>query len=258
MMQLKGNALAFDLETTSSISHETRIVQIHMMKITPQGGCEQKTFLLNPEQPITKGAFKAHGISDEQVKDCPVFKQVCVQIYNFVADVSHIITYNGNKFDIPILVRQLQECGIFWNLDRIDFVDVMKLVHLMNPRTLGAMYEKYSGENLEGAHDAANDVMATVKLLWLMLQAHPEIPKDPKEIELFANEGKSRLDVQGVFSFNDENKIMFSNGKHKGEVVDLSLHRSYLDWMTKANKPPFAPETLEIVNKFLNNQISNS
>lgn len=254
MIELKGPMVVLDIETTSAVAHETGIVQLHILKIFPDGRSYEKQWVINPEKPITPGAIEAHGITDAMVADKPTFKQVSVQIYNELFDCKHIVTYNGLKFDLPIVVRHLDKAGIQLITDNMDLIDVFGLVRRIHPRTLVAMYRHYFGSDFEGAHDAGADVMATIKLMYAMVQRHEEIPKDLKEMALYANDDKPIVDLSGFFTIQD-NKIVFSTGKHQGEVVDLQSHRSYLTWMVE--KGGFSKSTVELANKFLNNQISN-
>lgn len=257
MIKLTRDMVVIDLETTSNKADSARIVSISAIRITPEGKMDKLYLVLNPEAPIDPKASETHGFYEDDVKDCPTFKQKAVAIHNHISGCGVYVTYNGNRFDLPILSRQLSEAGLSLPLEDIDIIDVFGLVTRLNPRTLTAMVKQYLGEDLEGAHDASVDTMATVRLLYKMAQVHPEIPEDTKDIALFANNDKPLLDLAGKFSYNEDGKIIFVGGKHNEEVVDLSKHRSYMEWMQRADKPPFNPDTLVIVNKFLNNQISN-
>jgi len=66
----------FDLETTGISITQDRIVQIGAIKVMPDGSEEVKNVLINPTIPIPAGATAVHGISDEEVKDKPKFRQI--------------------------------------------------------------------------------------------------------------------------------------------------------------------------------------
>ena len=252
MIKLTKDMVVIDLETTTNKSDSARIVSLSAIRITPEGKMDKLYLVLNPEAPIDPKASETHGFYEDDVKGCPTFKQKAVAIHNHISGCGVYVTYNGNRFDLPILSRQLNEAGLSLPLDGIDIIDVFGLVTRLNPRTLTAMVKQYLGEDLTEAHNAEADTMATVRLLYKMAQVHPEIPEDTKDIALFANNDKTLIDISGFFTVDDDGYTAFSTGKHMGERVSIDQHRSYLDWMvTKGN---FSQQTRDIANKFLNNK----
>lgn len=95
----------FDLETTGIDVTKDRIVEISLLKVSPDGKEETKTMRINPEMPIPKQSTDIHGISDEDVKDEPTFKLVAKDVAKFIAG-SDLGGYNSNKFDIPLLAEE--------------------------------------------------------------------------------------------------------------------------------------------------------
>ena len=66
----------FDLETTGINIAKDKIVEISVLKVMPNGKEEQKTIRVNPEMHIPEQASAIHGIYDDDVKDCPTFKEI--------------------------------------------------------------------------------------------------------------------------------------------------------------------------------------
>ena len=75
-LNLKNPLVFFDLETTGVNIASDRIVEISYLKIKPNGEEISKTRKINPEMHIPEESSAIHGIYDEDVKDCPTFKQV--------------------------------------------------------------------------------------------------------------------------------------------------------------------------------------
>ena len=75
-LNLKRPIIFFDLETTGIDTARDRIVEISMIKIMPDGEEITRTRRLNPGMPIPPEATAVHGITDDDVKDCPTFAQV--------------------------------------------------------------------------------------------------------------------------------------------------------------------------------------
>jgi len=75
-LNLKNPIVFFDLETTGINISRDRIVELSFLKIHPNGEEEIKSKRVNPEMPIPAESTAIHGITDEDVKDCPTFKQI--------------------------------------------------------------------------------------------------------------------------------------------------------------------------------------
>ena len=86
-MELKLNnpIVFFDLETTGINIAKDRIVEISVLKVMPNGKEEQKTVRVNPGMHIPEQASAIHGIYDEDVKDCPTFKEIAKDLVKLYA-----------------------------------------------------------------------------------------------------------------------------------------------------------------------------
>src|ERR1700712_1234022 len=90
--------LAFiDLETTGTNLAVDRIVEIAIVKISPDGSKHIKQKLINPQMPIPKACSDMHGITNDKVKDAPVFKEVANELKQFI-DNADLSGYNSNRF----------------------------------------------------------------------------------------------------------------------------------------------------------------
>ncbi len=157
--------LAFiDLETTGINMSSDRIVEIAIVKILPDGTKQVKRKLINPEMVIPQSSIDVHGITNEMVKDAPTFKQAGNEIKQFLENCD-LAGYNSNKFDIPLLVEEFLRAGQDFNVDGRKLVDVQKVFHMMEPRTLSAAYKFYCSKELENAHSAEVDATATWEVL---------------------------------------------------------------------------------------------
>ena len=70
------------------------------LKISPNGKEEGKTRRINPEMPIPPEATAIHGITDEDVKDCPTFKEIAKSLASQIEGCD-LAGFNSNRFDIP-------------------------------------------------------------------------------------------------------------------------------------------------------------
>jgi len=244
--------LAFiDLETTGINMSSDRIVEIAIVKILPDGTKQVKRKLINPEMVIPQSSIDVHGITNEMVKDAPTFKQAGNEIKQFLENCD-LAGYNSNKFDIPLLVEEFLRAGQDFNVDGRKLVDVQKVFHMMEPRTLSAAYKFYCSKELENAHSAEVDATATWEVLDAQVARYPQIGNTVDSILKAVGDDEivefaRRMIVQ-------EGKIVFNFGKHKGKVVEdvLRMERSYYDWMMQGDFPQHTKQKLtEILHKMM-------
>ena len=170
-LNLLNPIVFFDLETTGVNIAKDRIVEISVLKVLPNGKEEQRTIRVNPEMHIPEEASKVHGIYDEDVKDCPTFKLIAKELARYIEGCD-LGGYNSNRFDIPLLAEEFLRVGVDFDMSKRKFVDVQTIFHKMEQRTLSAAYRFYCNKNLEDAHTAAADTMATYEVLKAQLDRY--------------------------------------------------------------------------------------
>lgn len=243
-MKFKNPIIFFDLETTGVDTMNDKIVQIATVKILPNGERESKEYLINPDRPIPKEASDVHGITDEMVKDKPLFSKYAKNLNTYFENCD-IGGYNSNQFDMSMLIEEFKRSGIDFDTSNRNYVDVMKLESQLNPRTLEAVYNRYTGNNIENAHDALADVNATIEVLESQIEVHGLV-FDTEELDKLSQGDNLRVDVAGKLC-NINGKICWSFGKHKGNPVKDTP--SYANWFLGTSVPS---ETAKIIKEQLN------
>jgi DNA polymerase-3 subunit epsilon len=247
-LQLTKPIAFIDLETTGVNISTDRIVEIAIVRIAVDGTKSVKRKLVNPLMPIPAGASDVHGITDEMVKDAPSFKQVANEIKQFMENCD-LGGYNSNRFDIPMLIEEFLRAGIEFTTDERKLVDVQKVFHMMEQRTLSAAYKFYCNKVLEGAHGAEVDATATWEVLEAQIERYPQIGNSVEQIVKFTGEDDI---VDFARRFIKENGIeIFNFGKHKGKPVTQVLKEEpqYYDWMMKGD---FSMNTKQKLTEILN------
>jgi DNA polymerase-3 subunit epsilon len=250
-LQLKKSLAIFDLETTGINIGSDRILEIAIIKITPDGTVHKKRKLLNPEMPIPPASTEVHGITNEMVKDAPTFKQAANEIKQFI-DGCDLAGYNSNRFDVPILMEEFLRTGIEIDLKTTKLIDVQRIFHQMEQRTLSAAYKFYCNKNLDGAHSAEIDAGATWEVLQAQVERYPQLGNSVESI-LKATGEEEIVDFARRFIM-ENGKEVFNFGKHKGRPVADVLRQEpqYYDWMMKGDFPLHTKQKLsEIFNRTL-------
>lgn len=243
MLHLKKPLAFIDLETTGTNLGTDRIVEIAIVKILPDGNKSVKRKLINPEMPIPPSSSDIHGITDEMVKEAPSFKQVAQELKQML-DGCDIGGYNSNRFDIPLLIEEFIRVEVDFDMKGRRLLDVQRIYHMMEPRTLSAAYKFYCGKNLEDAHSAEADAVATAEILEAQIQKYPQLG-DSVESVIKATGEEVIVDFARRFGFENGTEV-FNFGKHKGRPVSevLRSEPQYYDWMMKGDFPRHTKQKL--------------
>ena len=224
------------METTGTNINTDRIVEICYLKVYPNGNEEAKTMRINPGMHIPEEASAIHGIYDEDVKDCPTFKEVARNIARDIEGCD-LAGFNSNRFDIPVLAEEFLRAGVDVDLGRHKFIDVQVIFHKMEQRTLSAAYKFYCGKDLEDAHTAEADTRATYEVLMAQLDRYPETLKNDVAFLSEYSSFNRNVDFAGRMVYNDAGVEVFNFGKYKGIPVAEVLKKDpgYYSWILNSD-----------------------
>ncbi|MBQ1279508.1 MAG: 3'-5' exonuclease [Bacteroidales bacterium] len=245
-LNLKNPIVFFDIESTGLNVATDRIVEISIVKINPDGSEEIKTRRINPTIPISPEAQKVHGISDEDVKNEPTFAQIAKSLAKWMEGCD-IAGYNSMKFDIPLLSEEFLRADVDFDFRKRKLVDVQNIFHKMEQRTLTAAYKFYCQKDLENAHSAEADTLATYEILKAQLDKYPDLQNDVKFLAEFSTKSKF-VDYAGRIVYNEKDVPVFNFGKHKGRAVTdvLKAEPSYYSWMMNGD---FTRDTKKVLTE---------
>ena len=221
-LNLKKPIIFFDLETTGTDISKDRIVEICYIKIFPDGREVEYTKRINPGMHIPEVASAVHGIYDDDVKDCPPFKEVAKEIAKEFEGCD-VAGFNSNRFDLPLLAEEFLRAQVDIDLSRLSAIDVQVLYHKREPRTLTAAYRFYCGKELEDAHSALADTRATYEVLKAQLSHYSDMENDMDALSkesCFTN----NVDFAGRIVYDENGREVFNFGKYKGMPVDGNIH----------------------------------
>ena len=236
-LNLKNPLVFFDLETTGIDIAKDRIVDISMVKVMPNGEEIVKTRRINPGMPIPPEATAIHGITDEDVKDCPKFKEIAKSLAAQIEGCD-LAGFNSNRFDIPMLAEEFLREGVDVDLNRRKFIDVQTIFHKMEQRNLTAAYKFYCNKDLTNAHSAEADTMATYEVLKAQLDRYPELENDVNFLSKYSS-FTNNVDFAGRMVYNEKGQEVINFGKYKGRLVEevLKSDPSYYAWIMNGDFP---------------------
>lgn len=258
-LNLQKPLVVFDLETTGLDLVKDRIIQISYIKVYPDGKEERGDELINPERPIPQLVTELTGISDDDVKDKPTFKELAQTIADKFTGCD-FAGFNSNHFDVPLLAEEFLRASIDFDFSKCRLIDACNIFRKMERRNLAAAYKFYCGRKMEEdfeAHRADQDTEATYRVLMGQLDKYaPGANEDEEKVlendmdklaefsktnnnidfagrivwgELKDRNGKTILDKDG----NPQMVEVFNFGKHKGlPVADvLRMDPGYYSWI---------------------------
>lgn len=258
-LNLTKPLIVFDLETTGLDLVKDRIIQISYIKVHPNGTEERENIFVNPGKEIPAEVTELTGISNDDVKDSPSFKELAAKL-NEKLKGCDFAGFNSNHFDIPMLAEEFLRAGVDFDFSKCRLIDAQTIFHKMERRNLAAAYKFYCGRKMEEdfvAHRADNDTEATYRVLMGELDKYsPDVQEEPErrlpnDMDALAEFSKmnDNVDFAGRIVWKpvvgkdgkpaaDENgnpiKIeTFNFGKYKGRpVIDvLRQDPGYFSWM---------------------------
>ncbi len=246
-LNLKKPLCFFDIESTGVNVVKDRIVEISILKIFPNGNRESRTWLVNPGIPIPPEVVAIHGISDEKVAQEPTFKELAHRIHDMIKDAD-LAGYNSNKFDIPMLAEEFLRAEVDFDFSKKKSVDVQNIFHKKEQRTLSAAYRFYCDKNLEDAHSAEADTLATYEILKSQLDRYSDLENNVDFLAQFSNRFRA-ADFAGFIILNEEDVECFSFGKYKNQAVEEVLDKDpgYYGWIQNADFPLYTKKVLTAI-----------
>ncbi|MFN8436530.1 MAG: 3'-5' exonuclease [Cytophagales bacterium] len=242
-LNLRKPLAFFDLETTGINISKDRIVEISIVKVHINGTKEIKTERINPGMSIPKESSMIHGIYDEDVANKPKFAELAKTFANYLEGCD-LAGFNIVKFDVPMLVEEFLRADVNFDIKNRNLVDAQKIFHMMEPRTLSAAYRFYCNKDLDNAHSAEADTLATFEVLNAQMQRYENkevvddkgnktIPIVNDMTALHKLTISKNVDLAGRMVYNDKGDALFNFGKYKDKLVTDVLQKdpAYYGWI---------------------------
>jgi len=222
-----------DLETTSKIPREARIVEIGLVQCMPDGTTKEWWSVINPGVSIPPDATAKHNITDADVVGKPRFEDVAAKLLPAFRHCD----YGGYnvRYDLDVLKYEYERAGVS-AIREIDdpparLLDGLRLWQLAEPRTLTDFLKRWCQRDHVDAHDAKADIDGTVEgVIALLSQVSQElVPHDLQKIhDLSFPRDPNALDAKSMFIRNSAGVPVFNFGKHRGKPV--KTEKAYFKW----------------------------
>ncbi len=243
-LNLKRPIAFLDLETTGINVTNDRIVELSVLKISPNGKEEWMSTRVNPEIPIPPKTTAIHGITDADVANAPVFREVAKNLTAFLEGCD-LAGFNAVKFDIPVLAEEFLRANIDFNFRKRKYIDVQVIFHKKEQRTLSAAYQFYCEKSLVDAHSSKADTQATYDVLKSQLDRYSDLENDVEKLADFSC-FNTNVDFAGRIILDENGVETFNFGKHKGKGVEavFAEEPAYYSWMMNSDFPLYTKKIL--------------
>lgn len=238
-LDLERPVVFFDLETTGLSLSRDRIVELAVLRVSPQGDVFEKVRRYNPEIPIPPEAAAVHGITDEVVADEHPFRRTAKSLAKLL-EPCDLAGFNIRRFDLPILLAEFRRAGVSFDVQGRLLIDMKMIFHREEPRDLSAAARFYLGRDHQDAHTALGDIRTTAAVLTAQLDRYPHLPRDVAGLHAYCDEmGPYVTEFDRWFSEKGD-ELVFNRGKHKGVALAEVARTApdYLEWMTRADDMP--------------------
>lgn len=249
-LRLRRPLAVFDLESTGRAPYVDRIIEITIIRLSPDGSERALHQRVNPQVPIPPDATAVHGITDADVAGAPTFAALASEIKDFLEGCD-LAGYNVIRFDLPLLEAEFQRAGVEFSRQGRAVVDAMTIFHLKEPRDLAAAARFYLGRTMPEVHTSETDARATLDILSAQVQRYSDIPDDMDALHELCNPvNPDWIDPEGKFVWAGE-VAAIAFGRHKGRSLQelaAEPEPNYLHWMLGQD---FSPEVMGIVRDAL-------
>lgn len=229
-LQLVRPIVWLDLETTGLDLRRDRIVEISVLRETPDGALEERTRRVHPGMPIPPESTAVHGIRDEDVRHEPPFERLAKGLAEFL-EGADLGGFGIERFDAPLLMLEFERAAVNFSLEGRALVDAQRVFHQMEPRDLAAACRFYLQRDLADAHSAAADAIAAREVLAAQIERYPDLPVTPAELAARFGD-KTRVDPEGKFVWRGSEATL-NFGKYRGRSLRELVQQEpdYLRWM---------------------------
>ena len=248
---LKRALVFFDLETTGTNLGKDRIVEVALVRVDPDGSRQTLDQRVNPGMPIPPASTEVHGISDDDVRDQPGFKEVAPKVAALLKDAD-LAGYNIRRFDIPLLEEEFRRVGVEWKQGDAKVVDAYEVFQKYVSHSLQGAVRFFCNRDHEDAHSAMADVTATMDVLSAQVERYPDLPRDVEALAaaVVPSRVEKQVDPQGKLVKTTGGEVAINFGQHKGQTLTqmAKAHPDYLRWILGKD---FHPSVMEAVRAAL-------
>lgn len=247
----------FDLETTGTDYQRDRIIEISILRVSPMPIAIEapRTWRIKPGIRIPRESTDIHGIREEDLANAPSFADLADELIA-IFEGADLGGFAISRMDVKMLNREFERAKKDFNLNGARLVDAQVIFHRREPRDLSAALQFYRGKELEGAHGAEADTIASLEVFAGQLERYEDLPIDVEGLDgVTSSQNDSYADRERRFIWRD-GEPAFNFGKLRGKSLRSAAadpsERAYLRWILQGS---FEDDTKQLVSDALEGKI---
>lgn len=224
----------FDLETTGLRVGEDRIVEMALIRVSPQGDVMEKVRRFNPGIPISPEATEVHGITDEEVADEAPFSSRARALAQLLEGCD-LAGFNIRRFDLPMLEAEFARAEVPFEVRGRRLIDMQTIFHREERRDLTAAARFYLGREHTEAHTALGDIRTSAAVLSAQMERYGHLPRGLDGLHAYCDEHSPYDGPLGQWFRVTDEGLAFRKGKHEGRFLEEVAREdaSYLEWILR-------------------------
>jgi len=233
-LRLDRPLVFFDLETTGLKVGTDRIVEMALIRVSPQGDVLERVRRFNPGIPIPAEATAVHGITDEDVADEMPFASRARALAQLLEGCD-LAGFNIRRFDLPMLEAEFARAEVPFQVQGRRLIDMQTIFHREEPRDLTAAARYYLGREHPEAHTALGDIRTSAAVLSAQMERYAHLPQDVDGLHAYCDEHSPYDGPLGQWFRVTEEGLILRKGKHEGRFLDDLAREDagYLEWILR-------------------------
>jgi DNA polymerase-3 subunit epsilon len=232
--------ISLDFETASTEAYSACSLGLAFVKNSKV--VDKKYYLIKPPCKFSPYNVKVHGITEQDVKDAPTFKEIWPEIDTLTKN--SLLVAHSAKFDIGVLIA----CCSFYNLplphfQYIDSIELFRSAYPTHQKGSLDYCSKLLGIKLENHHNAEEDAVACAQIAIKSIKRIQKLPL-PQMIAAFKNIDVKTSDLVFTLPNLDENHPLYGQVLTFNGNILSSKGNLKIEYKTEvvAPLPPLKPK----------------
>lgn len=229
--------IVLDTETTGlRFEDKHRIIEIGCIELIDRKITERNFHVyLNPQREVDLGAVSIHGLTNEFLRDKPLFKDIVAEFMAFIAD-AEVIIHNAPfdvgflNYELHLLQGQWQQLTTYCRV--IDTLVMARNLHAGQRNTLDALCKRYAIDNsCRELHGALLDANLLAQIYLAMTGGQSNF------FDMLGQKGQAKHVISATTHAYTHRKLEISGLSVSNLAAEeASLHDEYLQTMTAQGK----------------------
>ena len=258
-MQINKPILFIDIDTCSFDKHKpiSILLRMELTKRFPDGETEELMKIINPQMPVEEHVLEDAGLNQHTVDNHDPFSKVAQEFYDFMKGCI-IVGYDVREWIWPVVVEAFYKADIIINTDEFVVIDLKKEFKQREQRTLSGAYEHFTKNKKNNDFRGTGQVFgyyereitnnkAQSAIFDAQIEKYTDLPDTIENCEK-QQINDSRIDLEGKFYINEQNKVVINFGKYIGKTLRYIEEHDlpYFHWLLSTDSLTFNVKNVAI------------